>query len=231
MKKFTLVVAICLFSSNLWSQSFDIARAAKQEFAPSLSYQKLYGLGSKKKFNLGWGVRANGFFSGEKSFLTAPAKLTSGKQSLAAFFTEYNPAKIDTINFSKSSLLSVNGMIILQYNIKKSAVGFNIDALGFSLGGKQSGIFNAAESPSLNRTKQEATPTPLNILLISDSDIGNLNSELYFSQVLKNENSLRFGFSFQFIEYTTKNILTFENDRFRYKTLMPFVSYSINLGK
>lgn len=231
MKKSISLLLLCLFFTKTWSQSLDFAVATKKEFAPSASFQKTYDLGKKKNFQLGWGIRANGYFSGEKEYLTAPALLTSGKQSLAAFFTEYNPAKIDTINFSKSSLVSVNALIILQYYFKKSAIGFNIDAVGFTVGGAQSGVFRAVESPSLNKTTQTASPTPINVLLISDSDRGSLNSELYFKQTLKNQNALRFGLSFQFMEYTTKQLLTFENDRFRHKSLMPFVAYTINLRK
>ncbi|MCP9754046.1 hypothetical protein EGI26_02575 [Lacihabitans sp. CCS-44] len=231
MKTLVSLLLLCLFSTKSWSQSIDFAIAAKKEFAPSVSYQKTYDVGKKKRFQIGWGVRANGYFSGQKEYLTAPALLTSGKQSLAAFFTEYNPAKIDTIDFSKSSLVSFNALIVLQYSFKKSAIGFNIDALGFTLGGKQSGIFRAAESPSLNKSTQTASPTPLNVLLVSDSDRGSLNSEIFFKQTLKNQNALRFGLSFQFMEYTTKQVLTFENDRFRHKSLMPFVAYTLNLRK
>jgi hypothetical protein len=220
MKKSISLLLLCLFFTKTWSQSLDFAVATKKEFAPSVSFQKTYDLGKKKNFQLGWGIRANGYFSGEKEYLTAPA-----------FFTEYNPAKIDTINFSKSSLVSVNALIILQYSFKKSAIGFNIDAAGFTVGGTQSGVFRATESPSLNKTTQTASPTPINVLLISDSDRGSLNSELYFKQTLKNQNALRFGLSFQFMEYTTKQLLTYENDRFRHKSLMPFVAYTVNLRK
>jgi hypothetical protein len=231
MKKISIGLVLSLLSHFAIAQHIDFAVAAKKEFAPSVSYQKTYGIGSKKKFQLGWGVRVNGYFSGEKEYLTAPAKLTSGKQSISAFFTEYNPAKIDTLDLEKSALVSVNALVILQYSFKKSSIGFNIDALGFTLGGKQSGQFRAAESATLNNSTQTASPTPFNLLLISDSDRGSLNSELYFKQTLKNENALRLGLSFQFMEYTTKQVLTFENDRFRHKSLMPFVAYSIKLKK
>jgi hypothetical protein len=229
-----IVIAITLtmlLDFKVQSQSLDISLAAKQEFAPSVSFQKIYNVGKKDRFQIGWGIRANAFFSGEKSYSTAPALLTSGRQSIAAFFTEYNPAKIDTLNFTKTNIISINSLIILQYSFKKSAIGFNIDALGFTVGPKQNGIFRAAESPALNNSNQSAKPTPINVLLISDSDIGSLNSELYYSRKLKNENAIKFGLSFQFLEYSTENILTFENNRFRYKTLMPFFCYSFNLKK
>ncbi len=231
MKKYFSWLFLCLLAMKGHSQNLDIALAAKKEVAPSVSFQKVYEIGKKKKFQAGWGLRANAYFAGEKEYLTAPARLTSGKQSIVAFFTEYNPEKIDTINFTRSNLFSVNALIILQYKFRNAAIGFNIDALGFTFGGNQSGKFRAAESAALHNSTQTASPTPFNLLLISDSDRGSLNSELYFRQNLKNRNALRFGLSFQFLEYTTRQALTFENDRFRHKTLMPFVAYSIGLNK
>jgi hypothetical protein len=47
-------------------EDIDLSIAFGQSFAPSLSYQKLYGLGKNKRFKMGWGLRANGLFGGEK---------------------------------------------------------------------------------------------------------------------------------------------------------------------
>ncbi|MCP9770185.1 hypothetical protein EGI22_19955 [Lacihabitans sp. LS3-19] len=225
-----LILFFLSFTTFLKAQKFDIAVAAKNEFAPSFSYRTTYGMGQSKHFEIGWGLRANGYFSGEKTYLTAPAKLTSGKQSIVAFFTDYNPEKIDTLNLSKSSLVSFNTLIVLQYTFKKSSVGFNIDALGVTFGGKQSGVFDASNS-SLDQSVQSAKPTPFNVLLISDSDRGSLNSELYYKYKFSPDKAIRFGLSFQFMEYTTDKVLTYENDRFRHKSLMPFVAYSFNPKK
>jgi hypothetical protein len=69
----------------------------------------------------------------------------------------------------------------------------------------------------------------LNALLISDNDRGSLNSELYGRYWLTDKIGLRAGASFQFTEYTTNRKLTFENDRFRNKILMPFAGISVKL--
>jgi hypothetical protein len=42
--------------------------------------------------------------------------------------------------------------------------------------------------------------------------------------------SLRTGLSFQFLEYKTDRLLTFENDRFRHKILQPFLAISYQIG-
>jgi hypothetical protein len=124
--------------------------------------------------------------------------------------------------------VALNSKIVLQYRFKKSDIGFNIDVFGVTFGGNQSGIFRASESKPLNNSTQTAKPTPFNLLLISDSDRGSLNSELYYRYWIKKTSALRVGLSFQFVEYKTSRILTFENDRYRIKPLMPFIAYSFN---
>jgi hypothetical protein len=231
MKKILLFL---LFSHTLSAQyiypktqrNFDLAVAFGSAFSPSFSYQNLYGIGKSDRFKIGWGVRLNTFFSGQKNYITAPARLTSGSQSIVALFTENIAGNLDTLQLTKSRLGSLNGTIILQYSIKKLDIGFNIDALGLTFGGKQTGKFLASESKSLNGTTQAASPSPFNLLLVSDSDRGSLNSELYFRYWVNNRFAIRAGASFQFLEYTTDKTLTFENDRFRHKALLPFVAIS-----
>jgi hypothetical protein len=242
MKKSIIVVAILLLSQSLFAQyqfpnstfakyqytktqrNLDFAVAFGSAFSPSVSYQKLYGIGETKRFKIGWGVRLNTFFSGERDFITAPAKLTSGKESIVALFTENIAANLDTLRLNKSSAAYLNSKIVLQYSFKKLDLGFNIDAIGFTLGGSQSGKFFAKESKSLNGSTQSAKPTPFNLLLVSDSDIGSLNSELYARIWINDRFAIRGGASFQFVEYKTDKLLTFENDRFRNKNLMPFIA-------
>jgi hypothetical protein len=231
MKK-TLV--LFLLSSPLFAQynktqhSLDVAVAFGPAVSPSVSYQKLYGIGKSDRFKIGWGVRLNTFFSGQKNYITAPASLTSGKQSIIAFFTENIAGNLDTLQLTRSATGSLNSTIVLQYSFRKLDIGFNIDAFGLTFGGKQSGKFVASESKSLNNTNQTAKPTPLNLLLISDSDIGSLNSELYFRYWVNKRFAVRGGASFQFIEYQTDRLLTFENDRFRHKALLPFLAVSFS---
>jgi hypothetical protein len=107
MKKIVLslsLVGLGLVSHAQKSEkSFDIALAVKNSIvAPSLSFEKNYGLGYKKKFSIGWGLRANGVIGGTANYITAPALLTSGKRSLAAFFTEYKNDKLDTLDLKKN---------------------------------------------------------------------------------------------------------------------------------
>jgi hypothetical protein len=230
MKKilFALLITICSKGSIFAQKQIDLALSFNKGTTAALSFDKFKG----EKFKIGLGVRANFHSSGHSQYITAPAELTSGKKSLAAFFTPYKNDKLDTLHMEAASILSFNTKLSLEYSVfKKTAIGFNIDLFGVSIGPEKSGRFAAKEDPSLNNTNQTAKPTFFNILLISDSDRGSLNSELYVRKTLKSDNSLRFGLSFQFNEYTTTNTLTFDNDRFRRKNLMPLITYTYTLKK
>jgi hypothetical protein len=222
MKTYCILIGILLGHAFAHAQTVDLALAVKNDIAPSISVDKFYG----KKFKIGIGIRSTAFFGPQRNYITAPALLTSGRRSLAAFFTEYKNEKLDTLTLPHSGVFSFNSKLSFEYGFKKSNIGFNIDLLGFTIGGKQKAEFWTSEDRLLNNTVQKARPTPYNILLISDSDRGSLNSELYYRRQIDSKKSIRFGLSFQFVEYKTSKKLTFDNDRFRYKTLMPFIAYS-----
>lgn len=211
-------------------QVLDLSLATKGDFTTAaLSLNRWYGLGHSHRFRIGYGLRFTSAFGSNTDYRTAPAKLTSGSESIVALFSDDLVANIDTIRFPKTQINSLNISINLAYAIsKKVEVGINIDAIGVSFGSNQTGIFTA-NSPvrsSLSGTAQEAKPTAFNLLLISDSDKGSLNSEAYIRYGLTPRFSLRGGISFQFNEYTTLRKLTFENDRFRAKNTMPLLAVS-----
>jgi hypothetical protein len=216
-------------------ETFDIAIAAgKTGFSPALSYEKLFGLGQKGKLRVGYGLRYTGYFSKGKNldFRTAPASLTSGKSSLAALFSEDITSQIDTLQIDDVQTNALNLTIRLGYSLtKKIDVGFNIDAIGLTFGKKQEGIFVGNETDlngqSNNGKTVNASPTPFNLLLISDSDIGSLNSEIFARYFITEKIGIRAGASFQFLEYTADRKLAFDNDRFRSKQLLPFMALSI----
>ncbi len=212
------------------STTADVAFAAGGgAFSPAVSYNKLWGFGEYGKFKVGLGLRLTSLFAQDLNFRTAPARLTSGKQSLVALFTEDIVANIDTLRLPKSQTNSLNLSLHLQYTFgSRFDVGFNIDAIGVSFGGKQSGEF-LARSQGRPVTIEPAKVTPFNLLLISDSDRGSLNSELYARYWVGPKVGIRAGLSFQFSEYTTDRKLTFDNDRFRAKVLMPLVAVSFRL--
>jgi hypothetical protein len=54
----------------------------------------------------------------EKTYRTAPARLTSGQYSIFALFSDDIVSNIDTLQLSKSELGSLNVKIALQYSFK-----------------------------------------------------------------------------------------------------------------
>jgi hypothetical protein len=199
----------------------------------ALSYTKMFAVGKKQAFRIGYGLRLTSATASNQDYITAPANLTAGKSSLAAFF---EPKKIetqlDTLRFGSANTNAVNLSINLQYELsKKLEVGFNIDAIGVTLGGRKSGTVIAKQSDAQGKANNgktiTAVPTAFNLLLISDSDIGSLNSELYARYWVSKKIGIRAGASFQFSEFKSDSKVAFDNDRFRAKTLMPFVGISV----
>jgi hypothetical protein len=234
MKKIILISAILLFISNLsFSQSknqryVDFSLAAGSGFSPALSYNHLWGLGKKSgRFKIGTGLRFTYFGAKNKDLITAPATLTTGEKGPQVLFKENIEANLDTLHLNKVGVGYLNIPIHLQYSFSpKFELGFNIDVIGVSFGGKQNGTFYASDSKSLNKSSQSAKPSTLNLLLVSDNDLGSLNSELYARYWLNDKIGLRAGLSFQFAEYTSDKKLTLDNDRFRTKNLLPMLAVS-----
>ena len=236
MKNTSFLLAPLLFISHLsFSQTntqryADLSIAAIGGFSPALSYNYNWGLGKRGKFKIGTGIRFTYFAKGKTDLITAPASLTSGEKGPQVLFTENILSNFDTLKVSKVGAGYINIPIHLHYSFsQKFEIGFNIDALGLSFGSKQSGTFYASDSRSLNKTTQTAKPTTFNLLLVSDNDLGSLNSELYARYWVNDKIGFRAGLSFQFVEYTTDKVLTFENDRFRTKNLLPMLAISYKL--
>lgn len=238
MKIIVFLTAALLAASMAFAQiprnyaTADWGVSAGKGFTGALSYNKYYGIGQAGRFKIGWGLRLNTHFAGQTDHRTAPASLTSGKSSFAALVSEDIVSQIDTLRLSNSQVNSLNLNIHLQYAVfKKLEVGFNIDAVGFSFGKQQTGTFLARQSDATGRgnngkTDITAKPTGLNLLLVSDSDIGSLNSEIYARYWINNKWAIRGGLSFEFWEYTANRKLAFDNDRFRSKTLLPLIAVS-----
>jgi hypothetical protein len=193
----------------------------------SFSYLHNWHLDMKQKLSVGLGVRATSFFGANLHYITAPAQLTSGSTSPLIFFKENISENLDTILIKSSQVNAVNLMINIDYCFSNSiVVGFNIDAIGFSFGGSQRANFMSGYVGK-NTT---ATPTPFNVLLISDNDRGSLNSELYIRIALRKGWAIKGAGQFLFTEYTTETKVQqypSANDRFRNKSLL----FGIGLSK
>jgi hypothetical protein len=203
--------------------SFSFAlNVGASSFANSLSWTHFYTIGKSKRFRAGYGVRLTNFFGSDLDFTTAPAKYTSGKSSIAALFSENIIANIDTISIEKVQTNFLNAGIYFQYTLpywkNRIELGVNIDAVGFTVGSTQNASYKNSNVP--------AKPTVLNLLLVSDSDNGSLNSEWYISYRATPHFSIKGGYQFLFTEYTTSTKIqqlpnsAERNDRFRLKSPM-----------
>lgn len=195
----------------------------------SVSYFRTWRVGAKKRIGIGLGGRATSFLGKNLYYITAPASLTSESTSPLILFKENIVANIDSLLVKTSQVNMVNVMLNIDYRLsERMSLGFNIDLLGFSFGGRQQGNFmNGASGKNTS-----ATPTQVNILLVSDNDRGSLNSELYFRYRVRERWSAKLGAQFLFTEYTTETKVQQypdANDRFRNKSLLVSIGVAYSL--
>lgn len=177
---------------------------------------KHWGIGNKKRFYIGTGLRFTSLFGSNINFTTASADLTSDDKN------------IDTLLAPSPSVSSLNLMVSLGYKVsEKFDVGFNIDAIGISFGptGTPSYIRNGKSVAS------SASPTSPNILLVGDNDKGSLNSHLYVRYKLSEKLGLKLAYQFLFNELTTTTkvqTIPSANDRFRAKSAMIYFGVNYN---
>lgn len=229
MKKLSFIVVLLVFSSIVQAQNNQrISQSANfttafgnNEFSTALSYQHLWKIGKKQKFGIGAGLRLTNYFANNQYYSTAPAILTSGKRGLGVFFSEDIPQNIDTVLFKKAQANALNISLNFDYKIHpKLTLGFNIDAIGFTFGAEQNGAYLGNNGVG-NAT--QAKPTQFNLLLVSDNDLGSLNSEFYAQYDFNKKWGAKLGFQYLFTEYTTNTKVQTtpdgqKNDRFRNKS-------------
>lgn len=191
-----------------------------KQYGAALSAVHFVKVKAIKNFNLGYGLRLTSQFGKHLNYYTAPAILTSKQRGPQVLFSKVYPENIDTFYTTSSQVNALNLSINLQYNLsKKLETGFNIDAIGFSFGKGIIGNYKSYQNIT-NTSLQKAKPTQFNLLLISDNDLGSLNSELYLRYWCTKKTGIKFGATFLFTEYTTINKLRLDNDRWRNKSLM-----------
>lgn len=186
----------------------------------SAAYAHQWKLGSNQRFLLGLGGRFTGYLSKNKYYLTAPARITSGQTGPQVFFSETISDNIDSVLFETTQVNALNISFNTGYAVSsKLFIGFNIDLVGLSFGANQQGRFFEGNSGQLTSGR----PTVLNLLLVSDNDIGSLNSEIFGHYRIKDNWAIRAGLQFLFTEFTTETEvqqIPEPNDRFRNKSLM-----------
>lgn len=208
--------------------SLDFAAGSTQGTLTPAYYHNWF-IGKSKKVFVGIGGRFTGYVGRNQYYVTAPAKLTSNGTGPLVIFKENIAANMDTFLVARPNVYALNAMVNLGYQFNpRLQIGFNIDVIGFSFGPQRRGNYiNGRQGQMLN-----GKVTPFNALLISDNDLGSLNSQLYGNYKLAHRLSLRAGLQFLFTEYTTESKvqqLPEPNDRFRKKSLMLMIGTTIRL--
>ncbi len=230
-----LLVFICLLTLVSWTSNaqlmegepngfdinheFSLSVAAGEGFLGSLSWTHFYGIGQKKNFKVGYGLRFNSYTGSDRYFTSAPTELAT------------DDALVDTLFMSESASMGLNLTLNAKARLfKKLEAGFNIDLAGFSFGPEKTGQYISIDPTGITEfaSEQTAKPTPGNLLLLGTNDIGMINSEFYLGYWLTDKLNLRAGMNYLFTEYTTNNELHNENDRFRDYPLMPFIAINFS---
>jgi hypothetical protein len=235
-----LVVFLILFSSvtEVFSQShfkennfYDATIAmGKNQGLIALSWAHVSRLGKKeRRLGVGYGLRFTSYYGKNQNYITAPARLTSRQTGPQVIFSKTYAESLDTVSFTQSQINSLNIALYFDYKVTpRFEIGFNIDAVGFSFGGRQNGRLMSSLRPESLPEQQTAKPTSVNVLLVSDNDIGSLNSEFLARCRLTDHFAIKAGFCFLFAEYQTEQKLIFDNDRFRNKASMGFIGITYN---
>ncbi|QNA43441.1 hypothetical protein [Lacibacter sediminis] len=228
--KWTSVILVAFISTSVSAQEVkELPRtnrfadftatigASQQTLAASYVYN--WRVGTKRKFELGLGIRNTAYFGVKKDFWTAPADVARGSSvPFIVVVSEQKTENWDTLTVQRPFTNSLNLSANFGYHISgKFYAGFNIDLIGFTIGRTSSAVFT---SNGTTRTEPEAKPVPFNLLLTGDLDLGSLNSEFFLYYHLNKSWSVKGVYQFMFVEYKTTNVkqtVPKDVDRFRNK--------------
>ncbi len=225
MRKISLLLFSLLLGLGVSAQNYsvDLTAGIGKISSVGLMARKNFYLGAKKKILIAPGIRLSYASSGSsQDYTTAPANLTSDE------------ANIDTLAVGGTGIFSPNLAITLGYKFTdRLSFQFDIDLVGVSLGGQQTGTFrpgkNSANQQMTPTAGNKADPTSPNVLLVGDNDLGSLSSAFTLNYRLTDQISIKAGLGYYFTEYTTTNKLgSSSNDRFRFKSLQGAVGATLH---
>ena len=158
---------------------FDLTGAV----GPTLNYTsaaawQLWGLDQGGRFQMGLGVRASYFFAEANDYYAQTGPST---YSLAV---------------QKPQQFALNAAFHLRARVAGPVrIGFNLDALGVTVGADRPGVLGSSDGVLLPVSAQvSARPVRGNLLKGGTPDIGSLNTELYASVALPRGFSVRVAY-------------------------------------
>lgn len=172
----------------------------------------------KKKLKFGYGLRLTSYFGYQNSYKSAPAQIVKQTSGPAVLFAKTLEKNLNFIESFNPQINFINSYIILQYTFaQKFDIGFNIDIIGFGIGGNTDALFkNSLQSKTT--TPVSVSQANFNLLLIDVNDIGNLNSELFLRYWITQKWAAKIAINHFFTEIKTDimiQTIPSQNDRFR----------------
>ena len=234
------ILLLAVAVTNLQAQEIygeAAVSAGRGSGALALGAIRQHALGKAQRLSLGYGVRYTAFVGANQYYTTAPAKFTSPVQNITTIFSATLQENIDTITTTTTFVHAFNLVAQIGYRITPAlSLGFNIDVVGLSFGGRKDFNILSSQFDPGQRPVQSARPTRYNVLLTSDNDIGSLNSEFFAALKIGEQTSVKAGLTFVFTEYQTQQPLSFDggrimNDRYRLKESMLMVGVQRKLSK
>lgn len=165
----------------------------------TLQWMKFAGLDTKRRFNLGGGVRLSNFNYGNT--------VKNLRQTGESGFTHLT---------TKGNVLALNIMLAAEFLWEnRFGIGGNIDLAGFSIGSVTPdsagyGYTGKGNNPGATPDELGAEPSGANLLLGPKKDQGTLNSELYLVAKLRRRMWVKAGMSHVY----SGLILSHPEDRF-----------------
>lgn len=189
-----------------------------------------WGVGKKKqKFKFGIGARYTASIGDQSlEYITARAQLTSGQTGPGVFFSDQIPENIDTMSLNNTRIHLINVLLALRYDMdRRFGLEFNIDLAGLSFGARKTATLTYDDGKTHT---SGAYPTTGNLLLVSDNDLGSLNSEFMISYLHKNRMRFKIGPVFMFNEYELVSPVNYVNDAGTFVDAKRYRNKSLQLG-
>lgn len=207
---------LLLLASPLAAQSLtDVNRAVDVAFgngggATTLS-AGLTKIGKLGKLRAGLGLRGT---------------LEVGTLNLTPQGAKNVPASvIDTLRISVAPI-ALNVAAHLGYLVTdRLMAGFNIDLLGYSIGGLRSGVYTENAASAAEPTNARAAS--INVFQGGSKDRGNLNSQFFLMWALSDRHALKAGLSHQRVEYKTEREMASNTNRFQTFSNLVFIGAQI----
>ncbi len=215
------------------------------QLAPSIAYYQLLNVGQKRLISFGYSLKFGTFYGKNLDYITAPARLTRGKDGLSALGAPLIPANIDTVSFANVSMTNLNLGLRIQVQLGPVQLGATADILGFGFGKSRTGryqsstgAFTATSSAGKDslvtfqgtNASQSASPSNVNVRLLGDNNLGTLSSEVYARILFNQRIGLKIGYQWLTTEMSVRNRdVTANNDRFRNRMNLPYVAITFPL--